>query len=680
MRELRVGIDIGGTFTDFVVYEPGNQKLETFKMLSTPLDPSEVVIQGLERIRHANNHSSENSISLAIIHGSTIATNALLERKGAVCALVTSQGFKDILQIGRQNRSSLYNLSYTPPPEIIPAGLRFEIDERIDQAGQVIQDINLEQVNGLIPKLRDAGVESIAICFLFSFLHPQHESLVAACLASPDWLVSTSSEILPEFREYERMSTTVINAYVTPILDRYLANLRKMETKEIRVMQSNGGSMSLEEARQRGVHCILSGPAGGVIGAQHLFTRVKAGEKPRLITFDMGGTSTDVSLVDGRPHLTYEAELGGYPIHIPLLDIHTIGAGGGSIAHRDDGGSLRVGPQSAGANPGPACYGRNPDPERDVFTVTDANLALGRLAPELFLGGELILHRDRSLRALDNLAKEFELDLFSLALGVLEVVCTHMERATRLISIERGYDPRDFALLSFGGAGGLHAVDLARRCGIPEVIIPPLASTLSAFGMLAADITKDYSRTVMLPGNISKDEIENFLRPLLERGRTDLLEQGVSQERICLETALDVRFLGQSYELTVPFTQNYLKSFHEQHVQMYGYTRSDAPVEIVTARVRAVGSVDPPVLPSATLADADPSKALLDYRRVGFEVDGRLSWREIPFYRFEHLKPGNFMVGPSVVVRKDTTVWLGMGDDARMDEWGNLRISIPSGR
>ena len=336
-------------------------------------------------------------------------------------------------------------------------------------------------------------------------------SQAAARFASQGWLVSTSSEILPEFREYERMSTTVINAYVTPILDRYLANLLRGELNEIRVMQSNGGSMSLEEARRGGVHCILSGPAGGVVGAQHLINTVNTGEKLKLITFDMGGTSTDVSLVDGQPHLTYESVLGGYPIHIPLLDIHTIGAGGGSIAHRDRGGSLQVGPQSAGANPGPACYGRNPDPFEDVFTVTDANLALGRLAPESFLGGELVLHRDRSLRALDNLAREFGLDPFSLALGVLEVACAHMERAIRLISVERGYDPRDFSLLSFGGAGGLHAADLARRCGIPEVIVPPFASTLSAFGMLAAKTTKDYSQTVMLPGSVRMVDIERIL-------------------------------------------------------------------------------------------------------------------------------------------------------------------------
>jgi N-methylhydantoinase A len=480
---MRIGIDIGGTFTDFVVFEPATGKLETFKLLSTPHDPSLVVLNGLERI--FEKHGRQGSL----VHGSTVATNALLERKGARCALITTRGFKDVLQIGRQNRPSLYDLFADPAPTLVASDWRLEVDERVDSLGHVLQELDTAQVEGLIPRLQAGGIESVAVCFLFSFLQPGHERLVTERLRTAGILVSASHEILPEYREYERVSTTAVNAYVSPVMDGYLSHLEeqlKQSTPDVslQVMQSNGGTIQPLEARQFAVRCILSGPAGGMVASQ-LVAGLDAsgpGEPVRVITFDMGGTSTDVSLIEGTPQIITEAVISGCPIRIPMLDIHTIGAGGGSIARLDAGGALTVGPQSAGADPGPACYGKG-----DLPTVTDANLVLGRLSPEHFLGGQMYLYAERAWKALDKLGAEMGLSGTRAALGVVQVANAHMERALRVITVERGHDPRDFNLLSFGGAGGLHAADLARGLGIPRVLIPSLASTFSAFGMLAAD-------------------------------------------------------------------------------------------------------------------------------------------------------------------------------------------------
>ncbi|MEJ2267241.1 MAG: hydantoinase/oxoprolinase family protein, partial [Anaerolineales bacterium] len=492
---MRIGIDIGGTFTDFVVFRPDTGKITTFKLLSTPEDPAEAVLQGLKRIASSEATSPE----FYIIHGSTVATNALLEHKGATTALIATRGFRDVLQIGRQNRPALYDFSVDPPPPLIPARLRWEVDERVDHHGHVLASIDPLQVKSLVRELESKNIESVAVCLLFSFLRPDHERIIGEQLKSANYFVSASSEILPEFREYERTSTTVVNAYVSPILDRYLAHLES-ETAgtQLRVMQSNGGIISTREARRSGVRCILSGPAGGVVGSCFIAESAlndplsgeiyrPSGAEPALkvITFDMGGTSTDVSLIDGVPRVTTESIVGGHPIRVPVLDIHTIGAGGGSIAGVDMGGALRVGPESAGANPGPACYGRGELSECRP-TVTDAHLVLGHLDPENFLGGKMPLDVSRAQHVLEALAEQLGLEPLQTALGVIEIANAHMERALRVISVERGNDPRDFTLLSFGGAGGLHAGDLARRLGIPRVLIPPIASTLSAFGMLAA--------------------------------------------------------------------------------------------------------------------------------------------------------------------------------------------------
>ncbi|RPI24661.1 MAG: hydantoinase/oxoprolinase family protein, partial [Chloroflexota bacterium] len=481
---------------------------------------------------------------------------------------------------------------------------------------------------------------------------------------------------------------------VSPVLDNYLGYLESAlgETGDrLRVMQSNGGHISIREARLNGVRCILSGPAGGVVGARYTAQLALSMPQPAtrpphpqtqpqrplsIITFDMGGTSTDVSLVYGDARVTTESVVGGYPIRIPVLDIHTIGAGGGSIASVDLGGALRVGPESAGADPGPACYGRGDGP--GLPTVTDANLVLGRLAAEHFLGGEMPLDGSRAAEALTTLGKAMGLDRTRAALGVIEVVNAHMERALRVISVERGYDPRDFTLLSFGGAGGLHAADLARRLDIPQVLIPPLASTLSAFGMLAADVVKDYTQTVMLPGDAPSQAIAAALAPLAARGQAEVLAEGIPDHDVKIERFLDMRYTGQSYELTVPWVEEGpgpLATFQQYHRQAYGYARpQDTSVEIVNVRVRATGRGHPPPITASRPAGADPVEALLEYRPVVLTPTSGPA--PVPFYRYEWLRPGNEIAGPAVIVRSDTTLLVGPADEAVVDTYHNLIISV----
>jgi 5-oxoprolinase (ATP-hydrolysing) len=686
----RIGIDIGGTFTDFVIYQPATGELHTFKLLSTPDNPARAVLEGLRRYSLLDPDQGK----LNIIHGSTVATNALLERKGARTALVSTRGFRDVLQIGRQNRPSLYDLFADPPQTLVPAELRFEVDERVDCEGQVLKVLDPDELAQVVADLEASGAESVAVSLLFSFLHPAHEARLGQALREAGFFASLSSEILPEYREYERTSTTAVNAYVSPILEGYLGDLEQElggeagQGKRLRVMQSNGGHISLTEAQQNGVRCILSGPAGGVVGAINVGRLALVSTEPplnsqevgkvKLITFDMGGTSTDVSLVDGQAQVTTDSVVSGCPIRIPVLDIHTIGAGGGSLATVDLGGALRVGPQSAGADPGPACYGIG-----ELPTVTDANLVLGRLAPENFLGGQMPLHPDRAWQALSRLGQQLGLDPVAAALGVIEVVNTHMERALRVISIERGYDPREFCLLSFGGAGGLHAADLARQLDIPQVLVPPLASTLSAFGMLAADVVKDYTQTVMLPGDTPLPEITAGLAPLALRGRQEVRAEGVAETDILVEKFLDMRYAGQSFELTVPWLldgQKVQADFHRLHQHTYGYAHPGAPLEIVNLRARATGKGQAPLLPPALVEDEDPSPALIGFRPVTLsQQQGQIHEpASLPFYSYELLRPGNIIQGPAIVVRADTTILIGPGDQARVDAYSNLIINIPT--
>ncbi len=663
-NSLRIGIDIGGTFTDFVIYDPTTQQIEPFKVLSTPSNPALAVLAGLQRI-----FAHRTSKHASIVHGSTVATNALLEYKGAKTALVSTAGFKDVIQIGRQNRPALYDLTVSLPEPLIPAERRFEVEERVLHTGEVLKQFDPNHLNNLSNQIKSTGVESVAVCLLFSFLHPEHETLIAERLRSEGYFVSASSEILPEFREYERCSTTVVNAYVSPVLGKYLTYLEKSldPNMHLSVMQSNGGAIQPEEARRAGVRCILSGPAGGVVGCEYIGKTLNKNEAPHLIGFDMGGTSTDVSLIDGSYQITTEAMVNGLPIHLPMLDIHTIGAGGGSIARVDAGGALRVGPESTGADPGPACYGKG-----NIPTITDANVVLGRLSPTLFLGGAMHLDAERAWQAVATLSDQLGMETTQVALGIIQVANAHMERALRVISVERGRDPRGFTLLSFGGAGSLHAVDLARGLGIPKVLVPPLASTLSAYGILVADVIKDYSQTVMVPGDSPIKALSDQLETLAQRGIKEVQSEGVAQAAIDVERSLDMRYKGQSYELNIPFSSDFIEKFHQQHQKTYGYAKPEEAIEIVNLRVRAISRSNPPPLTPQPLGDSNPEQAFLETRPVIFD-QGSIP---TPFYRAELLQPGNHLQGPAVVVRADTTILLTPSDKARVDDFHNIIIEV----
>lgn len=663
----RIGIDIGGTFTDFVVYDPENGNIDTFKILSDPINPAKTVLQGLSTL-HTDNLDT-------IIHGSTVATNALLERKGACTALITTRGFKDVIQIGRQNRPSLYDWSVRPLPVLVPPELRFDVEERVDHHGNVLTPLDLSHLEEIFALLAENQVESVAVCLLFSFLHSEHEQIISDEVRKHGYFVSASSEILPEYREYERTSTTVVNAYVSPILDRYLSTLEiSLPGSRLQIMQSNGGMIGLNESKRYGARCILSGPAGGVIGALNIArliqqddTGVAPDQPPKLITFDMGGTSTDVSLINGKPGLTTDASVGGCPIHLPLLDIHTIGAGGGSIATVDAGGSLRVGPQSAGANPGPACYGIGNYP-----TVTDANLVLGRLLPDNFLGGKMHIDLDRANTALEQIGDKLNISGKQAALGVIEVVNAQMERALRVISIERGYDPRDFYLFSFGGSGGLHAIALARNMGIPRVIISKFASTLSAFGMLATNVIKDYVKTVMLPATTDLVVITDLISPLVSSGILELEGEGVNSDQVEIEQSLDMRYKGQSYELNIPFSVDFISMYHHAHNTTYGYSYPDKPIEIVNLRVRAIGKVPQiSIIPMNEAVNVSIPEAQ-KHTIVEFSYGSTL----VPVYDFSRFLSGNRLVGPALVVSADTTILIDSNDVLNVDKYQNLIIDV----
>jgi N-methylhydantoinase A len=671
---ILIGVDIGGTFTDFVSYDSTNSTLKTFKILSTPEDPSIAVIQGIQRI---SSECSEDRSEFACVHGSTVATNALLERKGANTALITTSGFKDILQIGRQNRSDLYNFFVETPEQLVPPDQRFEVTERIDSKGNVLVPLDPVELDAILLSMRDQKIESVAISLIFSFLYPAHEEMISYLLSDRGFHISISSKILPEFREYERTSTTVVNAYVSPILEKYLKQLSLiLQDIHLRVMQSNGGMISIKDAQEHGVRCILSGPAGGVIGAEFISKEATLNarknqsgrkDKVRLITFDMGGTSTDVSLIDGSPGLTSDSIIDGNPIRIPMLDIHTIGAGGGSIAYIDHGGALRVGPMSAGADPGPACYGKG-----ELPTVTDAHMVLGRINPDVFLGGSMPLDRSRSILAISTLAGRLGIDTTHTALGIIEIANAHMTRALRVISVERGHDPRDFTLFAFGGAGGLHASDLARSVGIHRVIISPYASTLSALGMLTTDIVKDYVQTVMLPGDYPIPKMKEKFESLRRKAIDEFTDEGISEHNINFKSSLDMRYKGQSYELNIPFNHNIFKSFESAHQNLYGYSNPNFAIEIVNLRLRGIGKMPKIKLFPQKYSYTTSESALLEHQRIMFSQGEVLT----PIYKGELLKFGNQLIGPAIVVRSDTTILLNQNDECTIDPFLNMIITI----
>ncbi|HKD10146.1 MAG TPA: hydantoinase/oxoprolinase family protein [Bryobacteraceae bacterium] len=611
---MRIGIDSGGTFTDFVVLRDDGS-LESFKLRSNPQSPASVILEG---IRRATKRKAE------IVHGSTVATNALLERKGARTAFVTTKGFEDILAIGRQNRPELYNLTPPLPRLLVEPELCFGADERILFDGSVERPLRL---NGLREKIERSGAESIAICLLHSYRNDAHERALLNSLEGCGY-ISASCDVSPEFREFERASATVINAYVGPLMDRYLGTLEAECPWPIAVMQSNGGLLTAHEARRNAVRTILSGPAGGIVGAVRIASLAKF---EKALTFDMGGTSTDVALASRNPRLTTEGRVDTFPVRVPMLDIHTVGAGGGSIARVDSGGSLRVGPESAGASPGPACYGVG-----DAATVTDAHVALGRIAADQLAGGQVHIDIEAAQRAVARVGEALGIDTVSAAAAIIRIANSNMEHAIRAVSVERGEDPRDFPLVAFGGCGGLHACEIAEQLGIRVVLVPAMAGALSALGMLLADRMRDYSI-----GVLGVSDYQTRFRALERKARADV--RGATLSRFA-----DVRYAGQSYELTIPWGGD----FHREHHRVYGYSDSKRPIQIVTLRLRASVAVKAPDLRAKRKIESAA-------RRVW--VGGR--WRQLTTQSAR---------GPALIADYGSTTLVPPGWNIRTDSAGTL--------
>jgi N-methylhydantoinase A len=661
---LRVAIDTGGTFTDCVYLADG--QLKVLKLFSTPADPSLAVLEGLARIGQSN--------ALDVRHGTTVGTNTMLERTGARVAFVTTAGFEDTIAIGRQTRSRLYDWFAPLPVCLVPKELRFGLPERVSAEGEILRAPTEEELGALVAAVQASGAEAVAISLLFAFANPETESRVEAALRGLNIPVSTSHRILPEFREYERASTTVVNAYLAPRMQTYLQSLEQRVTAQhaggrVDVMQSSGGIIPARHAAAEPVRTVLSGPAGGVVGA---CTIARWAGFARIIGFDMGGTSTDVFLSDdaaGGAPLTRESAVAGAPIGVPMLDIHTAGAGGGSIARFDAGGMLRVGPESAGAQPGPICFGRGTRP-----TVTDANFILGRLDPDSFLGGGVRLDRQRAERILREEKGSLE-TAEQFAAGILRVVETEMEKAIRVISVQRGHDPRQFTLVAFGGGGPLHACSLARALRIPKVLIPAMPGALSAVGILLADTVRDYSRTVMLPGDALQKLAPHFSE-LEQHGRAEFASEGLEGTA---QRTVDVRYRRQGYELNVPwdgdFPESAVDAFHQLHRRHYGFADAGRPVEIVNLRLRMVAAGEPYSPTRNDSLPGDGAAACYAEREVFF--DG--NFIKSRFYRRDGLRPGDLVRGPAMITEYTAATVLPPGSSALVDGFGNLVINVQDG-
>jgi len=669
---MRIAIDTGGTFTDCVFLR--GARVEILKVFSTPANPARAMAQAVEMV------CTRPAEPVELLHGTTVGTNALLERRGGRVALVTTEGFEDVLEIGRQARPQLYDFFVSRPPALVPAALRFGLRERMGPRGEVLQPLSASELARLRARLRRARPQAVAVSLLFSFANSAHERQVARVLRRLGLPASISHEILPEFREYERTATIVVNAYLMPLMGRYLEEVERVVRSRSRaarqragrvaVMQSSGGTVSARAAAAQPVRTLLSGPAGGVVGAR---TVAKLAGFERVISFDMGGTSTDVALLAGELATTNEGSVAGVPVAVPMLDIHTVGAGGGSLAWFDSGGALRVGPQSAGADPGPICYGKGRQP-----TVTDAHLILGRLDPAQFLGGRWRLDAQRTrtwmqrfLRARRNIGS-----LEELAAGIVAVANATMERAIRVISVERGHDPRDFVLVAFGGAGGLHACDLAAALRIPRVLIPKFPGALSALGILFSDVIKDYSRTVLLP--VEADGRAHLAARLGREFRVferaawaELRQEGFSLRAQRLEPQLDLRYRGQAFELTLPYGRDFVAAFHRAHERRYGYADPDRAIEVVNVRLRAVGVTQKPKFRAVALSTAALPLAA-KFKRAKVYFNGRPQATD--FYIRERLRAGNQIRGPAVIAEYSATTAVPPGWRTRVDACENLLL------
>ncbi|HAI96005.1 MAG: hydantoinase [Cycloclasticus sp.] len=645
---MLLGVDTGGTFTDFVYIDRHGVRIH--KVLSTPKAPEEAIIQGIEEL-------GVDDESLLIVHGSTVATNAVLEKKGVRCCFITNHGLADMLTIGRQARKELYHLNPEPQKPPVPKELCLETGGRVSAAGELVEPLTDQEIGALVEKIKERAPEAIAINLLFSFLDDAAEKRLEKAMPA-DIFVSRSSEVLAEYKEYERGIATWLNAYVGPLVMGYLDRLtRAVKSSSVSVMQSSGGTIAAEQAGRHAVRMLLSGPAGGLMAALHMG---KQAGFQRLLTLDMGGTSTDVSLLDGAVSLTNEGKIEGYPVAVPMVDMHTIGAGGGSIAYVDSGGLLCVGPESAGASPGPACYGQG----GVRVTVTDANVFLGRISARYFLGGNMSLDIAATKKAMEKLALELGCSPEEAAKGVIKLADEHMARALRVISIQRGIDPRPFALMTFGGAGGLHVCALAEALGIETAIIPVNSGVLSAFGMLAAPRSRELSRSLLgVLTSIPVEQIEQGFLSMVEQGQAELMAEGVMLNDITVNYSVDLRYVGQSYTLAIPWhhADAAMKDFHSMHKSRYGHDL-DLAVELVNLRVSLSGEM--------------PKPGLVEQMRrpIGEQIACELD-QSMRIYQRKQLKSNDSVTGEALIVEQVATTYLAPNWQCEVDRWGNLVLS-----
>jgi N-methylhydantoinase A len=692
-QRYRLGIDVGGTFTDGILIDEETGETRIAKVPSTPRDPSLGFLAAVERIlREAGIRAQEVSY---LVHGTTVATNAIIEGKLAPTGFITTEGFRDMLEIQRQIRPALYDLQFEKPRPLVPRQLCFGIPERLDAGGKVLTPLDEQAVAAAGEQLRKEGVQAIAVCFLHAYLNPAHEKRTGEILREvfPEAVVSLSAEVAPEFREYFRASTTIINAGVRPIVERYLANIERRLAEaglegELLIMQSSGGVLTFEAARAKPVFMVESGPAAGVIVSAYLGQVLGF---DNILSFDMGGTTAKAGLVEhGTPRIAKDYEVGtaagaergakgaGYPIRTPVIDLVEIGAGGGSIAWVDPGGALRVGPHSAGADPAPVCYGRGgAEP-----TITDANLVLHRIDPDHFLGGEMRLDEAAAHGAIkEKCADPLGLDVVEVALGIVEIANTAMVNAVRRISVQRGYDPRDFVLVAFGGAGPLHANRLAVELDIPTVLVPMSPGTTSAMGLLVTDLKHDYSTTVIQRADrLDAKTVNRLYHEMEAQGQKALLSEGMGPASIGFERQVDMRYVGQSYELSIPLgdarvedaLEGLLQRFHDEHERAYGFAAPDEPVELVTLRVTAVGAIAKPRLRQLAQHAGDVSAALRAVRQVYFAEAG--GFGDCPSYDRYRLPAGGRIEGPAIVEEMDSTTVIHPSFHAEVDRYGNLLI------
>ena len=691
----RLGIDVGGTFTDAVLLSENTGELHIAKVPSTPEDPSVGFITALTRVVEKTNLDPESIAYL--VHGTTVATNALIEAKTPKTAFITTAGFGDMLEIARQVRPSLYDVHFTKPRPLVPRNLAYEVQERLDADGHVLIPLDADSVIEIARQLQKEAVSSVAVCLLHSYLNPDHERRVRDILLEhiPGLVVSLSSDVLPEFREYFRASTTVVNACLRPVVASYLNGIaseltnRRMQS-ELLVMQSNGGVLSFDTAAEKPVYMVESGPAAGVIAANFV---ARALGRRDLISLDMGGTTTKTGLIlDGQPKVTKEYEVGsealpgvgqsrgnGYPIRIPVIDLVEIGAGGGSIAWVDSGGILRVGPRSAGADPGPICYGQGGQQP----TITDANLVLGRINPRYFLGGEMELDADAAHAALESCGKPLGLDAMATANGVVEIANAAMINALRLVSVRRGYDPRDLAMVAFGGAAPLHANRLLAEMKIPLLVIPPSPGTTSALGLLVSDLKHVYSHTSLItPENLDLEEISSTFTALQDAGKRTLAREGILPDRMRFQWEVEARYVGQSHEIPIPWPDGPLSrstvdaviaGFHQEHERAYGHGYPEESVEFVNFRVTATGLLTRPKLRELSSRSGNPQDALREMRQVFFAETRDV--QQTAVYDRYRLSPGHAFPGPAIVEEIDSTSLIHPGFRAEVDRYGNLLVT-----